>query len=191
MDQIVSDTMNHKSISKEELNERDFAYIFETYYKRVYNFIYYRVNDSYTAEDLTSQTFERYMLKIDTYNGAKSTFEAWLFTIAKNIVNDHFRSLKGIKILPIDSIKDLISGKRGPEDLAVSSENKDEILRAIKVLNSNEKEIVALKFAAGIGNKDIASILDMSDSNVGVILYRAMKKLKKEIEKGEKSYGKK
>lgn len=191
MDQIVSDTMNHKSISKEELNVRDFAYIFETYYKRVYNFIYYRVNDSYTAEDLTSQTFERYMLKIDTYNGAKSTFEAWLFTIAKNIVNDHFRSLKGIKILPIDSIKDLISGKRGPEDLAVNSENKDELLRAIKVLNPNEKEIIALKFAAGIGNKDIASILDMSDSNVGVTLYRAMKKLKKEIEKGEKSYGEK
>lgn len=191
MDQIVSDTVKHKNISKEEFNERDFAYIFEIYYKRVYNFIYYRVNDSYAAEDLTSQTFERYMLKIDTYNGVKSTFEAWLFTIAKNIVNDHFRSLKGVKILPIDSIKDLISGKRGPEDMAVNSENKDELLRAIKVLNPNEKEIIALKFAAGIGNKDIASILNMSDSNVGVILYRAMKKLKKEIGKGEKSYGKK
>lgn len=191
MDQIVSDTVKHKNISKEEFNERDFAYIFEIYYKRVYNFIYYRVNDSYTAEDLTSQTFERYMLKIDTYNGVKSTFEAWLFTIAKNIVNDHFRSLKGVKILPIDAIKDLISGKRGPEDLAVNSENKDELLRAIKVLNPNEKEIIALKFAAGIGNKDIAAILNMSDSNVGVILCRAMKKLKKEIGKGEKSYGKK
>lgn len=188
MYQVLSDTLNQKEIDKVAFREKDFAHIFEIYYKRVYNFIYYRVNNNSIAEDLTSQTFERYMVKIDTYIETKSPFEVWLFAIAKNMINDYFRSLKRVQIISIDSIKDLISTREGPEDIAEASENIDEVLVALNVLKPRERDILALKFGANLSNKDIAEILEVSDSNVGVILYRAMKKLKRELERREKVY---
>jgi RNA polymerase sigma-70 factor (TIGR02952 family) len=166
--------------------EKDFTYIFKTYYKRIYNYIYYRVNCHYTAEDLTSRVFEKVMLKIDTYSESKSPFEVWLFSIARNLIRDYFRSFKKYKFLSIDTIKELVSKKKTPEDIVEISETNDELLKALNILDTRERNIIALKFGAELKNKEIAEILDLTESNVGVILYRTMKKLKKELERGDK-----
>ena len=179
------DTLNEKETKEDLYKEVDFTYIFETYYKRVYNYIYYRVNCHYTAGDLTSQVFEKSMLKINTYSESKSPFEVWLFAIARNIVNDYFRSLKKTQIFSLDAIKELVSKKKTPEDIVEISETNDELLMALKILDTRERNIIALKFGADLRNKEIAEILDLTESNIGVILYRTMKKLKKELEREE------
>lgn len=165
--------------------ETDFTYIFETYYKRVYNYIYYRVNSSYVADDLTSQVFEKIMIKIETYNEDKAPFEVWLFAIARNVINDYFRDTKKHKFFSIDLIKNLISNKKTPEDVVEISETKDELLDALKILDKRDRNIIGLKFGAELKNIEIAEILELTESNVGVILYRTMKKLKKELEGGK------
>ena len=186
MQQIVLTDILDKRKTKEDLyEEKDFTYIFETYYKRVYNYIYYRVNCHYTAEDLTSQVFEKIMIKIDTYSKNKSPFEVWLFAIARNTINDYFRSSKKYKFLSIDNIKELAAKKKTPEHIVETSETNDELLKALKTLDTREQNILALKFGAELKNVEIAEILGLTEGNVGVILYRAMKKLKKEIERGE------
>lgn len=93
--------MYEKEADKVKYNEGDFIYIFETYYKRIYNYIYYRINSHHSAEDLTSQIFEKVMIKIDTYNKEKAPFEVWLFGIAKNVVNDYFREQKSIRFFQL------------------------------------------------------------------------------------------
>lgn len=163
--------------------EKEFTYIFETYYKKVFNFVYYRVNQYYTAEDLTSQIFEKVMIKINTYDETKSPFEVWLFVIARNTVNDYFRNLQKRKFLPIDSIKNLISKKKTPEDIVEIAETNDELLKALSILDERERSIVALKFGAGLKNVEISKVLGLTENNVGVILFRTMKKLKKELER--------
>lgn len=182
MQQIVN-IINKKESDQVLYCEEDFAYIFETYYKRVYNYIYYRTNSYHGTEDLTSQIFEKVMIRIDTYNKAKGPFEVWLFGIAKNVVNDYFRSIKKQKVFPIDSIKELISTKKSPEDMIEIEETNKELLKALKVLDLRERNIIALKFGANLKNLEVAEILNLTESNVGVILYRSMKKLKKELEK--------
>lgn len=177
------DNLSTREVQKDLNMEEEFTYIFGTYYKRVYNFIYYRVNNHYTAEDLTSQVFEKVMLKIHTYDENKSPFEVWLFTISRNITNDYFRSLQKHKFFSIDTIKNLISKKKNPEDIVEIAETNDELSNALKVLNERERNIVALKFGAGLKNVEIAKVLDLTESNVGVILFRTMKKLKKELER--------
>lgn len=176
------DTFTKKEAEEDLYREKEFTYIFETYYKRVFNFIYYRVNCRYTAEDLTSQIFEKVMLKFDTYSESKS-FEVWLFTIARNVVNDYFRSLKRHNFLSIDAIKELISKERTPEDIVEIAETNGKLLKALNVLNERERGIVALKFGADLKNVEIAEVLDLTESNVGVILFRTMKKLKEELER--------
>lgn len=181
---LVSD-INKKETSEGLFEEKDIEYIFETYYKRIYNFIYYRVSCQYTAEDLTSLVFEKVMLKINTYSESKAPFEVWLFAIARNVVNDYYRSAKKHKSLPINSIKELVSKRKTPENIVEIAEANDKLSNALNTLNIRERNIVALKFGAELKNKEIAEILDLTESNVGVILYRTMKKLKRELERGE------
>ncbi|WFA08799.1 sigma-70 family RNA polymerase sigma factor [Tissierella sp. Yu-01] len=183
--QQIANIMDKKESDKTIYSEVDFAYIFETYYKRVYNYIYYRVNSNHVCDDLTSQIFEKVMIRIDTYNKEKAPFEVWLFGIAKNVVNDYYRDLKKHKIFSIDSIKELVSSKKSPEDLIEIEETKGELLKALKILDLRERNIIALKFGANLKNVEVAEVLNLTESNVGVILYRSMKKLKKELEKEE------
>lgn len=171
------------SLDKEKSKEKDFTYIFETYYKRIYNYIYYRINCNEDAEDLTSEVFEKVMIKINTYSEDKSPFEVWLFAIARNIINDYFRRLKKRKIFSIDKLKKLISTEKNPEDTFIKSETNNELLKALNILNTKERNIVAFKFGGNLKNKEIAEIMEVTESNVGVILYRTMKKLKKEMER--------
>ncbi|AFS79690.1 RNA polymerase factor sigma-70 RpoD [Gottschalkia acidurici 9a] len=165
------------------VKQEDFTYIFEVYYKRVYNYIYYRVNCHYTAEDLTSKVFEKIIIKKHTYSDKKSPFEVWVFAIARNAINDYFRSIKKHNLFSIDAIKELVSRKKTPEDIMVGLDTKDELLEALNTLDERDRNIVALKFGAELKNKEIADILHITESNVGVIIYRSMKKLKKEIER--------
>jgi RNA polymerase sigma-70 factor (ECF subfamily) len=81
-------------------------------------------------------------------------------------------------------IKDFISSKKTPEDIVEISETNDELLKALKTLGTRERNIIALKFGADLKNTEIAEVLELSESNVGVILYRTMKKLKRELEGG-------
>lgn len=178
-------TLDEKDTVENLYKDKEITYIFEIYYQRVYNYIYYRVNCSYTAEDLASQVFEKVMLKINTYSESKSPFEIWLFAIARNVVKDYYKSLKNRRLFSLDSIKELVSRGRTPESTVLISEANDELSMALNILNKRERNIVALKFGANLKNKEIAEILDISESNVGVILYRTMRKLKKEMEREE------
>ncbi len=170
-------------LNDKEIEENELTYIFEVYYERVYNYIFYRVSCHHTSEDLTSQVFEKIVLKISTYSQDKSPFEVWLFAIARNTVNDYFRSIKKQKLFSLDTIKELVSREKTPEDFVVTGETNDKLLRALRILNSRDRNIIALKFGSNLKNNEIAKILGITESNVGVILYRTMKKLKKEIER--------
>ena len=175
----------HPYIQKELLSSIDaestFTLIFETYYKRIYNYIHYRVNCHFTAEDLTSQVFEKTMNKIDTYSPSKSPFEVWLFAIARNVVNDHYRGQKKWDLFSLDGLKELVSGRKGPESLVIQGEVNDRLQQALQALNTRGRNMLALKFGAELKNTEISQLMDITEDNVGVILYRTMKKLRKTL----------
>ncbi|UQZ37569.1 RNA polymerase subunit sigma-24 [Paenibacillus sp. PK3_47] len=158
-----------------------FTTVFDTYYKRIFNYIAYRVSCRYMAEDLTSLVFEKTLSRLPGYSRKKAPFEVWLFAIARNVVNDYYRSLKRQKFFSLESIRELVSGKKAPEEQLLEEERSGRLKHALDTLGVKERNIVALKFGAGLKNKEIALVTGMSESNVGVTLYRSMKKLKSEI----------
>ncbi|MFE4710901.1 MULTISPECIES: sigma-70 family RNA polymerase sigma factor [unclassified Paenibacillus] len=168
---------NDTVVDKDKL----FTTIFETYYSRIFNYTAYRVNCRYTAEDLTSQIFEKTLSKLHSYSGEKAPFEVWLFAIARNVVNDYYRSQKRTRLFSLDAIRELVSTRQAPEERMLEGERSSGLNRALDTLAAKERNIVALKFGADLKNKEIASITGMSESNIGVILYRSMRKLKSEI----------
>ncbi|MGE5423457.1 MAG: RNA polymerase sigma factor [Ignavibacteriales bacterium] len=172
-------------LQKETCSYTDiFADIFDRYYNRIYKYMRYRVKSKQEAEDLCSQVFERVMQKIDTYNPARGPFEIWLFSIAQNTANTYYRQQKRRIWFSLESISDLPSGQHDPEEEVVHGEEQSRLLAALSSLDERERNIIALKFAGGLKNREIAELMGLSDSNTGVILYRSLHRLR-EILKSE------
>lgn len=174
---VVIECINSK---KEE--GLDFTYIFESYYKRIYNYYYYRIQNQYIAEDLTSQLFEKVITKISGYEKHKGNFEVWLFAIARNVLNDYFRGQKKHLWSSLDSVLEMISEESGPEQKVFEAEETKVLLEMINQLKEKERNIIAYKFGADLKNKEIAELLGISEKNVSVILCRTLKKLKLRLE---------
>lgn len=159
-------------------NPDAFARLYTQYLPRVYNYMRYRLDDAQTADDLTGQVFYRALATADQYDPQRGPFIAWLFGIAHHVVNDHFRRQKRWQWLPLDSLRQRFSLDPQPEEAVILSELHTAVLQAVARLNDRERDIIALKFAAGLNNRQIAEMTGLSATNVGVLLYRTMQQLR-------------
>jgi RNA polymerase sigma-70 factor (ECF subfamily) len=158
-----------------------FATIYDHYFPRVYNYVRYRVGDAETADDLTAQVFERTLVNIGRYRPERAPFAAWLFAIARNAVSDHLRAQRRRRWLSLEVLRDRASAEPQPEGVAIRNETHAELLAAVARLSDRERDLIAFKFAAGLTNRRMAEITGLSESNVGVILYRAVRRLRAEL----------
>ena len=158
-----------------------FAAIYDHYFPRVYNYVRYRVRDAETADDITAQIFERALVSIGSYRPKRAPFAAWLFGIARNAVNDCLRAQRRHRWLSLEVLHGRASIEPQLEEIAIHSDTRAELLAAVARLSDRERDLIALKFAAGLTNRRIAELTGLSESNVGVILYRAVRRLRSEL----------
>ena len=158
-----------------------FAAIYDHYFSRVYNYIRYRIQDAETTDDLTAQVFERALRHIGGYRQDKAPFSAWLFAIARNAVNDHFRAQQRRRWFSLDTVHDWISPDPQPGEVVADNELQDQLLVALARLSSREQDLMGLKFGGGLTNRRIAELTGLSENNVGIILYRAVRRLRAEL----------
>jgi RNA polymerase sigma-70 factor (ECF subfamily) len=155
-----------------------FARLYDHYFLLVHKYVLYRVRDAQAADDLASQIFERVLNDLGKYRAGHAPFGAWLFGIARHVVGDHFRALKRQRWLPFDSLRHVPSQNQAPEERAVQSELGERLLAALEQLSERERDLISLKFAAGLNNRQIAALTGLRETNVGIIFYRAMQHLR-------------
>jgi RNA polymerase sigma-70 factor (ECF subfamily) len=160
----------------------DIESLYLAYSSRVYNFMRYRVTDSY-AEDLTQMVFERVLSRIKSYNPDKGSAEVWIFTIARNILYDHYRKARRMVCADGELKTNLPASDAAPETSLLAGEERAALKRALGTLNKRELTAVSLKYAGGLRNTEIADVLGISEKNAGVIICRALKKLKSALER--------
>jgi len=148
------------------------------YHKNVYNYIAFRINNHHDAEELANEVFIKAIKAWNSYNHALP-MEGWLIGIAKNVVTDYLRKTMRRKFFPFDSLFGLASAEKQPEEIAVINEESRSLMSALARLNDKERQILAMKFATELKHGEIADILKISESQVGVTVYRAMRKLRK------------
>ena len=124
---------------------------------RVYNFFRYRVGDGADAEDLTSVTFEKAWRARDRYR------------------RDH---------APIESAEHVAAGPT-PEDLAVRRSDEEKLGRLLNGLPDRDRELLALKYGAGMTNRAIARLTGLTESNVGTLVHRAIVALRADWKEGD------
>ena len=165
-----------------------FAPIYDHYFPRVYTYVRYRILDRATADDLTAQIFERVLGGIPSYRPERAPFGAWLFAIARNTVNDYLRALRRRRWLSFERLAEHPSSDPPPEVVVARRAIRRKLLEAVAHLNERDRDLIALKFSAGLNNRRIAEMMGMSESNVGVSLYRAMQKLRQHLRGEEESH---
>jgi RNA polymerase sigma-70 factor, ECF subfamily len=162
--------------SREEV---DFEVLYQTELPRIYNFFRFRVGDGPVAEDLTSATFEKAWRNRHRYRHDQAAFSTWLFTIARRVATDHYRKKR--PELSLDELPELAVPEI-TEELVQNNADHDRLALLLSRLAERDRELVALKYGAGLTNRTIAGLTGISESHVGTILHRTIVKLRAEWE---------
>ena len=165
-------------VMRAETDSSAFAVIYDHYFPRIYTYVRCRVSNSYVADELTSQIFERLLTRLGSYRAERGNFCNWLFTIAHNIVADYFRDQKRRGWISLEVMSEVACAEDKPEETVIANESRSQLLAALRQLNDQERSILALKFTAEMTNRRIAQITGLSESNVGVIVFRAIRRLR-------------
>jgi RNA polymerase sigma-70 factor, ECF subfamily len=153
----------------------DFEALYRRTFPRVYAYAASLLRDRSAAEEVTAQAFERAYRKRRSYRPRRGTVDAWLFGIARNAALDELRRRRRRADLEAEPA-DLATGAA---DEHVEGAVRRQVVRAaLAGLEPRDRELVALKFAGGLGNAEIARVLGVSESNAGTRLHRALIKLR-------------
>ncbi len=192
IDSCLENVMTINELTHEELvlaealeNPDGFAAIYKQYFPQIYTYIRYRVNDDATADELTAYVFERAMTRLNQYDAQRGAFVAWLFGIARQKVLNHNRRQRRWQMLPLEWLKDKAGRDPQPETWTEKQLQEERLLKAVSQLDEREQDIIALKFASGMTNRRIAEVTGLSESNIGVIVYRTLKQLRQQLEEGQ------
>jgi RNA polymerase sigma-70 factor (ECF subfamily) len=122
--------------------------------------------------------FEKALTKFEGFNPRKASFSTWIFTIARNTVIDHYRVYRKHEDIVEDIEKKVTVQFPSPEDDAIKTENTKKLRQFIARLNKREQEAIILKYSNGMSNREIGEVLNLTESNVGSILCRTIRKLR-------------
>lgn len=154
-----------------------FGRLYDQYSDTVYRYIYYRVGGKATAEDLTSETFLRALRRISTFTWQGRDFGAWLVTIARNLVADHFKSSRFRLEVTTGEMLDANEVARSPEDSVLESLSNAALLQAVRRLNPQQQECVTLRFLQGLSVAETARVMGKNEGAIKTLQYRAVRTL--------------
>ncbi|MEU7893561.1 sigma-70 family RNA polymerase sigma factor [Nonomuraea sp. NPDC049152] len=155
-----------------------FGTLYDRYLDLVYRYIYFRVGSHPLAEDLTSETFLRALRRITDFTWQGRDFGAWLVTIARNLVTDHFKSSRyRLEVTTAEVLDVPIDGAHIPENAVVTAIINDRVLRAVRELNPEQQECVVLRFLHGLSLAETALIMGKKSGAIKALQFRAIRSL--------------
>src|SRR3954451_8572546 len=168
-----------QAVSASELGlatPQGFEALYRNTFPRVYAYVASLLRDRSAAEDVTALVFERAYTKRGRFSAKRGSPEAWVFGIARNAALDELRK-RGRNARLESEPADVWSP--GPEEEAERAFRRDEVRAALTSLDPRDRDLAALRCAGGLSNGEIARVLEISETNVGSRLYRAVEKLRK------------
>ncbi len=161
--------------------EPDWDEVYAEQLPRVLNFFRYRLGQVADVEDLTARTFEKAWRARHRYRRDLAGFSTWLLTIARNVAIDHLRTRQRAGPLshePLDLAAAVPSPDHTPEQQALHHSEAQRLAALLATLEPRQRELIAMKYGAGMTNRAIAHATGLSESNVGTILHRAVDTLR-------------
>lgn len=158
-------------------NPEHFGPLYEKYFDRIFYFVLRQVDDEELAGDLCSQTFVNALHHLPRYEFRGLPFSAWLYRIASNEVNKHYRKTKGKRVFSIEEAK--VKELADRTDEGWDEDLIQRLLAYMKDLPTDMLQVLELRFFEDKDFKEIAFILEMTESGAKMRTYRALDKLRK------------
>ncbi len=149
----------------------------ETLIQRVYAYCAYRLGHGPDAEDAAADVFERAVRHRASYDPRKGTPTAWLIGIARRAVDD----VASGRLLTVEDLPPQAAPER---DLAL----RIDLARMLERLDVHDRELIALRYGADLTAKQIGELLEMRTHAVEMALHRALGRLRRELERGDREY---
>lgn len=160
-----------------------FATLYDRYFDRVYAFAYRRLESRVGAEDVTAETFVRALANLPGFAWKKGGFGAWLFRIARNLCVDQLR--RQATSVPLPDGDALGAGQvPGVEEAAIDADLVTRLRGLVARLPDPQREVVLLKFGAGLDNRQIASATGRTPTAVSSLVFRVTQRLRRELDLG-------
>lgn len=164
-------------LQRSRKDPRAFGELYEKYYDRIFNFVFRQTDDEELTADLCSQTFLITLKNLEKYEFRGVPFSAWLYKIASNEVNKHYRKQKGNKVFSIEEtrIRELFE----QDDDVSNEETLQRLMNYLKELPTEMLQVLELRFFEDKDFKEISFILDITESGAKMRTYRALDRLRK------------
>ncbi len=159
-----------------------FDQLYTRYLETVYRFILYRVGDVALAEDLSQETFTRALRRINSFTWQGREFAAWLITIARNLVTDHFKASRTRFEFTTGEISDADEISESPETIVITELANASLRAAVQRLSPQQQQCVELRFLHELSVAETAAIMGKNEGAIKTLQYRAMRALQKLIQ---------
>lgn len=156
-----------------------FGSLYDRYVDVVYRYIYYRVGNQSLCEDMCSETFLRALRRITSFTWQGRDFGAWLVTIARNLIADHYKSSRYKLEVVTGEILDADRATDGPENEVLDNITNLTLLEAVKMLGAEQQECIVLRFLQGFSVTETALAMGKTDGAIKALQYRAVQSLKR------------
>ncbi|TYP89624.1 sigma-70 family RNA polymerase sigma factor [Blastococcus xanthinilyticus] len=154
-----------------------FGHLYDHYVTLVHRYVYHRVGDRATAEDVTSETFVRALRRIDSLSFQGRDVGAWLVTIARNIVRDQVKSSRFRLEISTADMRDADRATDGPEDAVLQHLTNEQLLACVRQLGSEQQECIVLRFLQGLSVAETAEIMGKKEGAIKALQHRAIRRL--------------
>jgi RNA polymerase sigma-70 factor (ECF subfamily) len=169
----------YQAIDRSKKDPSAFGWLYEKYFDRIFNFIYTQTDDEDLTADLCSQTFLIALSSAHQFQFRGVPVSAWFYKIASNEVNKYYRKIKSQKVYSLEEVRVRELFSREEEDY--SEEILVKLIDLMKDLPDDMLEVLQLRFFEDKDFKEIAFILDITESGAKMRTYRALDRLRKDF----------
>ena len=156
-----------------------FAVLYEDYYDRIFRYVSFKTGNSLEAEDITAEVFVKMLESIDSFRWQGYQFSSWLFRIAHNLIVDHFRKRGRRHIVALDDAPAAATEYNPDLDRKLDVDmSMVPVQEAMKDLTDLQREVISLRFAAGLSVAETARAVGKKDNAVKALQHAGIKKLR-------------
>jgi RNA polymerase sigma-70 factor (ECF subfamily) len=175
-----------QEIEAAKVDPSKFEVLYNRYYEPILQFVYKRVEGKEAAFDITSQVFLNAMLKLAQFKFMGTPFSSWLYRIALNEINMMYRKDKVQRSIKVEEheLKSVIQEINPDEDIDAQYNRVAEVLSDFE---EEDIQLVELRFFEKRAFKEIGDIMNITENNAKVKLYRLLDKLKAQLTLSKKT----
>lgn len=158
-----------------------FGQLYDLYFDKIFGYAYYKVGKRFDAEDIAEQVFLKALEKIPEFQWRGVRFSSWLFRIASNLIIDYYRAGNREMVEISEEANFLLDDTCDPERSAINACDRDEIVSAMRTLTEEQRQVVIMRFIAGMTNEEVAKAINKNIGAVKALQHRAIGALSRSL----------